>query len=520
MIKTLIVYFSFLLSFVIFGQSCNEVQTLSNNQKTSVNILIAQLDNALVKESWSSVDSLSRLLKSTFGQEGGKPDSKESYYPLSTSTPWLTIDEALALSRQLIDKDSSIYSNLWQVAQGISPIYKQPHSIFLRSAAELAGGLYQLAALETDVKRKNNYITWANRALDTLATKQLPSGAYPFPDLRSTNDPTFTPIITNYLTTLGKDSVNVLKDGWIIDDNNRGDFKFDAGVIANSYYLAYRYTHNERYKENVLRIADYCLPLTMSYNYNYNTFVSLALTWGYELNQKKQYLDRAETILRYSVLPGQLTNGRWVDGHNANSRYHNILIYNSTPTLLQLAKNSTSYDTLLSMIRKSVVNQLNYNSSCGSATGFRWLVSAFNLDSTIFSPTEYLVLKNLLGNYLHQAKINGKYLDIPSMGAYIELLNESKTAAISTQSLSEKIAVFPNPTQNIVTIRTPFPIAQITKFTLTDIYGKSIDLHSHVTNNEFDHPLEISTEYLTTGTFLISIEHATDKYIHQLHVLK
>ena len=172
------------------------------------------------------------------------------------------------------------------------------------------------------------------------------------------------------------------------------------------------------------------------------------------------------------------------------------------------------------MVRKAVLNQLNYTISCGSATGFRWLVSAFNLDSSIFSPTEYQSLKNLLGNYVQQAKINGKYLDIPSMGAYIELLNESKTAAISTQSLSEKIAIYPNPTQNIVTIRTPFPITQLTKFTITDIYGKSIDLQSHVTNNETDHMLEISTEFLTTGTYLISIEQATEKYIHQLHVLK
>ena len=520
MIKTLIVSFTSFLSLVVFGQTCNEVQTLSNNQKTSVNILIAQLDDALVKEAWSSVDSLSLLLQSAFGQEGGKPDSKETYYTLTTTKQWLNLDEALVLSRKLIDKDSSIYRNLWQVAQGISPIYQKPHSIFLRSAAEIAGGLYQLASVETDANRKNNYISWANRALDTLATKQLPSGAYPFPDLRSTNDPTFTPIINHFLATVGKDSLQVLQNGWIIDDKNLGEFKFDAGVIANAYYIAYKSTGLTRYKENVLRIANYCYPLAMNSNYNYNTFASLALTHGYALTQNKEFLDRAESTLRYAVVPGQLVNGRWVDGHNANSRYHNILIYNSTPTLLQLAKNSTSYDTLLSMVRKAVLNQLNYTASCGSATGFRWLVSAFNLDSTIFSPTEYLALKNLLGNYVQQSKINGKYLDIPSMGAYIELLNESKTAAISTHSPSEKIAVFPNPTQNIVTIRTPFPITQLTKFTITDIYGKSIELHPHITNNEFGNTIEINTEFISTGTYLISIEHATDIYIHQLHVLK
>ncbi len=517
--KSFVVSISFVLSFVVFGQNCNDVQTLSSNQKNSISLLLSQLNTSLIQEYWSSVDSLSLLLKSTFGQEGGKPDSKESFYPLSTSTQWLNIDETLTLARQLIDKDSSIYSNLWQVAQGISPIYKQPHSIFLRSAAEIAAGLYQLAVVETDIKQKNKYITWANRALDTLATKQLPDGAYPFPDLRSTNDPTFTPIINNYLSTLGKDSLKVLKNGWIIDDHNRGDFKFDAGVIANSYYLAYRYTNIERYKENVLRIADYCLPLPMSANYNYNTFASLALTRGYELNQKKLYLDRTETTLRYSVIPGQLTNGRWMDGHNANSRYHNLLIYNTVPTLLQLKQNTKYVDSIKAMVRKAVLNQLNYTSSCGSTTGFRWLVSAFTIDSTIFSPNEYLSLKNLLGNYMQQAKSNGKYIDIPSMGAYIELLNQPKTSNLTSNGIEKSFVIYPNPAQNTCTIQSSFPI-NLSDLTLCDLFGNQIELESLVSTKNHENKIEFTTEKLSAGVYLLNSKHASEVKSVRLQLFK
>lgn len=515
--KSIAVSISFLLSFVVFSQNCNDVQTLSNNQKNSITPLLSELNASLIHESWSSVDSLSLLLKNTFGKEGGKPDSKETYYQLTTNTSWISLDEANLLSRQLIDKDSAIYSNLWQVAQGVSPIYKQPHSIFLRSAAEIAGGLYQIAAIETDLKRKNKYIYWANRAMDTLAKKQLASGAYPFPDLRSTNDPTFTPIINNYLSTLGKDSVNVLKDGWIIDDNNRGDFKFDAGVIANSYSIAYRYTNNDRYKENVLRIADYCLPLTMNYNYNYNTFASLALTRGYEFSQNKQYLNRAELIIRYSVLPGQLTSGRWMDGHNANSRYHNILISNSAPTLLHLEETKHK-DTLQTMVRKAILNQYNYTQQCGSATGFRWLVSAFTLDSSIFSSNEYLALKNLLGNYVQQSKINGKYLDIPSMGAYIELLNQPKTAGVTRITSNSKMEVYPNPANHSFTIRSPFIFDQHTQISLFDIYGKSIEFKTK--EGLIANTIEVKSEGLAVGIYLIRVQHENVSHTVRLQIIQ
>jgi len=146
----------------------------------------------------------------------------------------------------------------------MKPSTNLPHSIPLRASAEIAAGLLKIAAKETDLTRKNNYITWATRALDSLATMQLSSGAFPFPDLRAYNDPVFTTIIQNYLNALGPDSVNVLQNGWIIDDSGTGEFKFDAGVIANAYYEAYILTGNEAYKTHCIAVAAYLFNLKLN----------------------------------------------------------------------------------------------------------------------------------------------------------------------------------------------------------------------------------------------------------------
>ena len=127
-----------------------------------------------------------------------------------------------------------------------------------------------------------------------------------FSDLRTYGDPTFTPIIQNFLDWCGDDSLEVLVDGWIIDDKGTGEFKFDAGVIANAYYEAYQYTGNVNYKNIAIAVGDYLLPLKFNRNYNYNTFVSLGLTRAFELTTNETYLNRAIDNLRYGFILGNL----------------------------------------------------------------------------------------------------------------------------------------------------------------------------------------------------------------------
>ena len=494
-----------------FGQPCGSVQTLSSAQQIQINSLGVQLDTALVHENYSAIDSLNTLIKTTFGTEGGKPDAVETYYNLVNTTNWLNLSDVILLSRQLISADSLVYANLWKVAKGMAPPSYQPHSIFLRASAEVAVGLLKIAEKESDLTRKALYQLWANRALDSLATMQLPNGAFPFPDLRTYGDPVFSPIIQNYLNSLGADSSLVLNNGWIIDDNNTGEFKFDAGVIGNAYYEAYMYTGNIQYKNIALSVAIYMMPLKMNTNYNYNTFVSLALTRGYQLNNDTNYLKRAVLNLRYGVYPAQLINGRWVDGHNANSRYHNLIIYNIVPTINLIPITNPYKADLDTMTVRAIQNLIDYSNTCGSATGFRWLTSAYALDSTLYSSNTRNQIKNLIGKHMNQAAINGKYLDVQSMGLYIELLNLLTLGIDLNSSINLKINIFPTSITEQANVVFELPEAQNINISLYDNTGKLITVIANGQKIKGTYNYTINGSNLTSGIYFVVVQTPTGK---------
>lgn len=486
-----------------YGQSCGSTQTVTSSQQAQINAFSVQLDTALVHEDFSAIDSLSALIKSTFNSSGGKPDAVETYYNLVGTTSWQTLTNAILLSRKLIAADSLVYVDLWKVAKGIAPPAYQPHSIILRTSAEVAVGLLKIADKETDLTRKSLYQFWANRALDSLASMQLPNGAFPFPDLRPYGDPVFSPIIQNYLNSLGLDSSLVLIGGWIIDDRNTGQFKFDAGVIGNAFYEAYVYTGKIKYKNIALAVANYMMPLKMSLNYNYNTFVSLALTRGYQLSNDTNYLNRAVINLRYGLKPGQLANGRWVDGHNANSRYHNIIIYNSVPTINLIPSTSPYKAELDTMMVKAIQNLLNYSNSCGAATGFRWVMSAYILDSKLYTATTRNLIIDLIGRHINQAAINGKYLDCQSMGLYIELLNMLALGIDLNADIKIKSNSCPNPFTDQTQVMFEIPIAQNVNVSLYDSNGQLITVIDKGSKNKGTHNYIINGSHLRAGIYYV-----------------
>ena len=115
-------FFCFLLLIEFsFAQTCGSSQSLSSIQQNQINLIAQDLETAYANEHYSVVDSICIELKSAFANEAGKPDAVENYYNLTTNNSWLTLSEALNLSRLLIDNDSSIYRNLWKVAKGMAP---------------------------------------------------------------------------------------------------------------------------------------------------------------------------------------------------------------------------------------------------------------------------------------------------------------------------------------------------------------------------------------------------------------
>lgn len=429
------------------AQDCGAVQQLNSQQNTDLSPYVTLLDTALKHEDFPAVDSLNARILEIFGAEAGIPDGAENYYTLTSNTNWLLLPDAVMLSRALIDQDTTFYSELWKLAKGMLPPNDDPHAIFLRTAAETAAGLFKIAEKETDTFRQNRYRFWANRALDSLATMQLASGAFPFPDLRDYNDPTFSPIIQNFLLSCGDDSVNVLQNGWIIDDKGTGEFKFDAGVIAEAFYDAFVYTGNTAYRDMVIRIADYMLPLHLNRNYNYNTFSAMALTRALMLTGDWGYEDRASKNLRYGLLPGQAENGRWVDGHNANARYHNLIITNCTPFMQFLPITNPNWPAISQMYSEAVINLTKKTFECESATGFQWIVKAYT--SSILPLSTKDSMEVLIGRYINQAAINGKYLNVAVLGNYFELLDYTNSIE---GEVKNTVYVWPNPATNQLSV--------------------------------------------------------------------
>ncbi len=449
------IYRSCLIVLIVAGSlrgqvtPCSTVQTLSTAQTQQLAPLWPLLDSSLFHENTPKTDSLCGVIKNILGNQGGIPDQLEAPYALTTSTVWLPFTPALSLAHTLIANDSAAYDQLWKTAQGRHPQKNYAdHSLFLRFAAENAVGLLQIAAVETNPSRKVRYTQWATRTLDTLLNRQLPSGAFPFPDLRTYNDPTFGPIIQSFLIACGADSVNVLVNGWIINDKGTGEFKFDAGIIADAFYRAYVYTGNTTYKTACIKAANFLAQQRLHRNFNYNSFAALGCGRGYQCNGDTHLLRKMRINLRTGLLSGQQLNGRWFDGHNARSVYHGLMLKHLAQVVLLLPQGKEQ-DTLILALTRGITNQTNYYRHCGYSGSFRWQMACIQ-NTKVSSTHDTLAL--WIGRHIQQSALNGKFLDVPTIGDYLELLPILN--ALEEQTLQEGVTVFPNPTNGLLSFDT------------------------------------------------------------------
>jgi hypothetical protein len=494
----------------LIGQTpCNSVQNLNASQLLQLNNLKPALDTALFYENFNAIDSVNLIAKNIHGSQGGLPESLESSFTLTNNTTWLDLPNTIDLSRKLISLDSIYYTTLWRLAKGRNPMFGYaPHSLYLRYPAEVALGLLKIANKETDFNRKSLYTNWAANALDSLATMQLTSGAFPFPDLRAYNDPLFGPMIQAFLNACGADSVNVLVNGWVIDDKGTGQFKFDAGVIADVYYQAYLYTNKINYKNIAIAIGDYLSPLKFNTNYNYNSFVSLGLTRAFQLTNDSNYIRRAIINIRFGVLPGQLQTGRWVDGHNAKSVYHAIILKNTSVTLNLINGSNQYHNSLKNMATKAIRNYIGYYKTCNYSGTFYWAMRSYLLNASILNPSLKDSISDMIGKHIQQAKLSGNYMDVATMGDYLELLGTVNSIP-KNFGTNIKFELFPNPTSTLLNLN----INMAEKYTVSirNVLGQIV--YTAFNTSQID----VST--LISGLYFISIDQgldtATQKFIKE-----
>jgi hypothetical protein len=495
---TYCLYGLFLLCAQPMRAQCGDVQVLTPLQQSQLQNLVPLIDTALFYEQLHQIDSLSQIAKTIYATEAGQPENNDTYTTLSAQTNWLTLQPALQLSRLLIAADSQAYVDVWQLCKGRYPPAYLPHSVPLRAGAEVCAGLLKIAAAETDTNRRNAYQQWAIRGLDSLLTMQLNSGAWPFPDLRTYNDPVFTSIINNYLQAIGADSVNVLVNGWIIDDSGRGDFKFDAGVIAGAYAEAYSYTGDTAYLGAARRTANYLLPLHYNRNYNYNTFAAYGMAKAYSQSQTDMaFYNRAVQNLREAVLPGQIPSGNWMDGHNAESVYHAVMLYNMAPVLAQMPQTDPLHDTLATMLTLATRRFIQYEGTCGASVGYKSLLRLWVLDTHCIAQPLHDSITNLIGRYINQSNSNGRFLDVPAMGLYLELL-QLPNAIDANIERELSAAVFPNPATDVVSVYWDMPVSATLR-----LYNMQGELVLEKIVSETMQETKISLENIAAGVYLL-----------------
>jgi len=205
------------------------------------------------------------------------------------------------------------------------------------------------------------------------------------------------------------------------------------------------------------------------------------------------------------VYPGQIANGRWVDGHNANSRYHSIIIQNIVPTIPNIAATHIFKSDLNDMTYKAVKNMVDYSYTCNAATGFRWAMKAYQLNSSIIPLTLKDSITNLIGKHINHSVATGSFLDVPTMGEYLELLG-SPVKIENKEITKSNLTIFPNPTNNIVHASYNLNNAELITLSLYDISGRLIANLLQETQTKGEHLFQIELNQYPKGVYFIELK--------------
>ena len=113
--------------------------------------------------------------------------------------------------------------------------------------------------------------------------------------------------------------------------------------------------------------------------------------------------------------------------------------------------------------------------------------------------------------HINQASINGKYLDIQSMGLYIELLNLLTLGIEINFPINLKANIFPNPFTDQTNVVFELPDAQIINVSLYDNTGKLITVIDSGQKIKGTYNYTINGSNLTAGIYFVVLQTTTGK---------
>lgn len=272
-----------------------------------------KLDTALLSGSLPDITTVITEWRAILGDQAGLPDGRR---PGVHPGP-LTLDEAAA-TRLFVSALKSEGRAVGELAKG-QPLPNQ----MVRFYGYVLDGLSAIRP-SARVHAPDDL-----PALDELArgvatillALQQPDGHFPFPDLRGKNI-RFGEMIEKQLAA---GTVEV-KDGWVITADPEGGTQFDTGVCGVALLTAGKVFNEPTWTAAGLRAADWAVKQRLVTNFNYNAFSVSLLAHASRASGNQSFLDSALTKFELGVAPGQSTNGRWIDAHNARTVYHVIIL--------------------------------------------------------------------------------------------------------------------------------------------------------------------------------------------------
>jgi hypothetical protein len=263
------------------------------------------------------------------GRYAGIPEVKPEYgAPIETSLPDLAKIEALC--RQSFEKIQG--RNGWEISRQAKAHGGAPQ----RLRTSFRSALSDLRAYEAGLQPVAEYRSVALAGLNYIASQQSSIGAFGYPYNPKAPAGSVAAGALAIVREGEKRGLKMTEGDWVIEDIDEGGLQFDNGEAGAGLLHAYSLTHDAKYLESARRAAEWAMGRKLVANWNYNSFSGWLLARLYRVTGEKKYLDGAIDKFEFGVLPGQWSNGRWVDQHNARPQYHAVMSRNLVEYCLAL----------------------------------------------------------------------------------------------------------------------------------------------------------------------------------------
>lgn len=203
-----------------------------------------------------------------------------------------------------------------------------------------------LQAYEAGLHGKEEFLKAARSGFDYIASTQASTGVFGFPYFPNATEGLL--LSAARLVRAGEARGLKMTEGdWVIEDLEDGGLQFDNGESGLGLLHAYALTGKQPYLDAARRAGEWAARRMLVANFNYNGFSGELLARLYRVTGERRYLEQAVEKMKYGVLPGQMSDGRWpgrwFDQHNAAIQYHSIMLSQLIELYLALKQAGAAY---------------------------------------------------------------------------------------------------------------------------------------------------------------------------------